>query len=170
MWVLTIMEEPISLSLSLQQETKSMHTILRHYGDICWGSRGEKLRLPRKTLLWWRESPEEGFWLFVLGLHPWHVEVPRLGANQSCSLQPHQLPDLSCPQIWASSHSNSRQPTAHGNSIALTHWARPGTEPESSWLPVGFITDEPQRELPQIFNNRKFSQCSGNYKCENKVN
>ena len=29
------------------------------------------------------------FWSFIfLGLHPWHMEVPRLGMNQSCSHRP----------------------------------------------------------------------------------
>ena len=30
----------------------------------------------------------------------------------------------------------------------LTHWARPGIEPMSSWILVGFVTAEPRRELP----------------------
>ena len=37
---------------------------------------------------------------------------------------------------------------AHSNAGSLTHWARPGTEPESSWTLVGFATTEPQQELP----------------------
>ena len=37
--------------------------------------------------------------------------------------------------------------TAHGNARSLTHWASPGTEPPSSWIPVGFVTTEPQQEL-----------------------
>ena len=36
----------------------------------------------------------------------------------------------------------------HSNARSLTHWARPGMEPESSWILVGFISAEPQRELP----------------------
>ena len=35
--------------------------------------------------------------------------------------------------------------TAHGNARSLTHWARPGIEPKSSWILVGFVTTEPQQ-------------------------
>ena len=50
------------------------------------------------------------------------------------------------------SHSNagsqlSLPPTAD-NAGSLTHWARPGIEPSSSWIWVGFVTTEPQRERP----------------------
>ena len=30
--------------------------------------------------------------------------------------------------------------TAHGNAASLTHWARPGIKPASSWILVGFLT------------------------------
>ena len=49
-------------------------------------------------------------------------------------------------------HSNARSEllsmtytTAHTNAGSLTHYARPGIEPESSWVIV--VTSEPQREL-----------------------
>ena len=44
------------------------------------------------------------------------------------------------------SHSNARSElcltytTAHSNAGSLTHWARPGIEPASSWVLVRFIT------------------------------
>ena len=38
--------------------------------------------------------------------------------------------------------------TAHGNDRSLTHWVRPGIEPMSSWIQVGFVIAEPQWELP----------------------
>ena len=37
--------------------------------------------------------------------------------------------------------------TAHGNALSLTHWARPGTEPASSWILVRFVSAEPRQEL-----------------------
>ena len=37
---------------------------------------------------------------------------------------------------------------SHSKAGSLTHWARPGIEPESSWTPIGFVTAEPQQELP----------------------
>ena len=47
------------------------------------------------------------------------------------------------------SHSNAGSKvsatctTAHGNTGSLTHRARPGIKPESSWILVGFPTTEP---------------------------
>ena len=38
--------------------------------------------------------------------------------------------------------------TAHGNTRSLTHRARPGIEPVSSWILVRFVSTEPRRELP----------------------
>ena len=37
--------------------------------------------------------------------------------------------------------------TAHGNTRSLTHWARPGIKPATSWFLVGFISAAPQWEL-----------------------
>ena len=34
--------------------------------------------------------------------------------------------------------------SSHSNAGSLTHWARPGSEPTSLWIPVRFITTEPQ--------------------------
>ena len=34
--------------------------------------------------------------------------------------------------------------TAQGNAGSFTHWARPGIEPASSWILVGFIATEPR--------------------------
>ena len=51
------------------------------------------------------------------------------------------------------SHSDARSEphltstTAHGNTGSLTHWARQGMEPATSWFLVGFISTSPWREL-----------------------
>ena len=37
---------------------------------------------------------------------------------------------------------------SHSNTRSLTPWARPGIEPTTSWLLVGFISGAPQWELP----------------------
>ena len=37
--------------------------------------------------------------------------------------------------------------TAHGNAGSLTHYVRPGIEPASSWILVGFISAAAQWEL-----------------------
>ena len=40
--------------------------------------------------------------------------------------------------------------TAHGSAGSLSHWGRPGFEPATSWILVGFISAAPQWELPFI--------------------
>ena len=41
--------------------------------------------------------------------------------------------------------------TAHSNARSLTHWAKPGIIPASSWILVRFLSAEPQWELLNIF-------------------
>ena len=60
----------------------------------------------------------------------------------SCSCWP--LPQPRPPQIQAPSVTYT---IAHGNAGYLTHCAEPGIRPTSSWILVGFITAQPQREL-----------------------
>ena len=59
--------------------------------------------------------------------------------------QPHQR------GIWATSVAYI---TAHGNARSLTHWARPGIEPATSWFLVRFVSAVPVWELLSlIFKN-----------------
>ena len=58
------------------------------------------------------------------------------------------------------SHSNTRnkprlQPTPHLSATPdpLTHWARLGIEPVSSWILVRFVSTEPWWELPRLLLN-----------------
>ena len=86
------------------------------------------------------------FFLFIfLGTQLQHMEVPRLGSNQSCSRWP--IPQPQWREIRAKS---STYTTAHGNTRSLTHWARPGFEPASSWILVRFVSPEPRRELLHV--------------------
>ena len=64
--------------------------------------------------IWWGF-----FWLvcFFLGPHLRHIEVPRLGVKSELQLQA----------------ASATYTTAHDNARSLTHWARPGIEPETSW-------------------------------------
>ena len=83
--------------------------------------------------------------LFVccfLGPQMWHMEVPRLGVELELSCQP--MPQSQPRRIWAMSVTYT---TAHGHPRSLTNWARPGIEPASSWILVGFITSELQRKF-----------------------
>ena len=54
--------------------------------------------------------------------------------NQSRSHRPTPQPQQHGIQAMTATFS-----TAHGNASSLTHWARPGMEPASSWMPVRFI-------------------------------
>ena len=64
-----------------------------------------------------------------------------------------EMPDLSCISNYT---------IAHGNARSLTHLARPGIEPATSWFLVGFISPAPRQELqswiffPQFFNSINF--------------
>ena len=60
------------------------------------------------------------FFFAVLGPHLQHMEIPRLGVKGELQLPAYTI--------------------AHGS---LTHRVRPGMEPASSWILVGFITTEP---------------------------
>ena len=64
------------------------------------------------------------FFLYFLGLHLRHMKASRLGAESEL-----QLPAYT---------------TAHGNAESLIHLVKPGIEPASSWILVGFVTTEPQ--------------------------
>ena len=73
------------------------------------------------------------------------MEVPRLVVES----------ELQLPAGLHHSHSNARSepplrltPQLSAPSESFTHWARPGIEPASSWLLVGFLTTEPRWELP----------------------
>ena len=72
------------------------------------------------------------------GLHPQHMEVPRLGVELALQLLAYTTAiatlDLSCSETYT---------IAHVNTQSLTHGARPGIEPTSSWILVGFFTAEP---------------------------
>ena len=59
---------------------------------------------------------------------------PGLGSNQSCSCQP--TPE---PQQLGIRAMSATYTTAHSNVGSLTHWARPGIEPTTSWFLVRFV-------------------------------
>ena len=73
---------------------------------------------------------------------PMYMEAPRLGVKSSYSCQP--MPQPQQHQIQASSVTYT---TAPGSTGSLTHWARAGIEPTTSWFPVGFVSDAQWWEL-----------------------
>ena len=79
---------------------------------------------------------------FFSGPHLRHMEVPRLGVKSELQLQAYTI----ATTTWDLSRFATLT-TAHLKAGSLTHWARPGIEPESSWILVWLITSEPQWEL-----------------------
>ena len=75
------------------------------------------------------------FCFCFLGPHPGHMEIPRLGVQSELQLSDYVPQPQQC-QIWAVSATCT---TAHSNSRSLTHWAKPGIEPASSWILVRFV-------------------------------
>ena len=69
------------------------------------------------------------------------MEVSRLGDKSELYLLAYNTAtqDLSC--VCDPHHS-------HSNTGSLTHCASPGIKLVSSWMLVGFVTAEPQWELP----------------------
>ena len=72
-----------------------------------------------------------------------NMEVPRLGVESELHCRPTPQPQQR--ELRAASVTYT---TAHGNAGFLTHWGRPGIEPETSQFLVGFISAAPQQELP----------------------
>ena len=75
------------------------------------------------------------FFLCFLGPDLQHMEVPRLVVELELHRRPTPQPQQH--RIWATSATYT---TAHSNTGSLLHWARPGIEPQPSWIPVGFLT------------------------------
>ena len=80
------------------------------------------------------------FWFFpfgFLGLHLWHMDVLRLGVESELQLSVHTITTVNGIRAMSVAYT-----TAHGNVGSLTHCARPGIKPTSSWtlLRFGFVT------------------------------
>ena len=88
---------------------------------------------------WWRIKLLEVRIFFVfLGPHPLHMEDPGLGVK----LELLPLTYTIATATQGLSHTVTYI-TAHGNAGSLTHSARPGIEPISLWILIGFVTTEP---------------------------
>ena len=74
-----------------------------------------------------------------LGRHLQHMKIPRLGVELELQL-------LACLTATAMPDpaASATYITAHSNTGYLTHWARPGIEPASSWILVRLISAVPQ--------------------------
>ena len=67
------------------------------------------------------------------------MEVPRLGVKSELQLLTYATAKQH--RIWAASVTYT---TAHSNAWSLTHWAKTGINPTSSWILVRFINAEPE--------------------------
>ena len=61
-------------------------------------------------------------------MHPWHMEVPRLGSNQSCGRRPTPQPQQR--GIWAPSATYT---TAHGNTRKECRYFLERNKPTGKW-------------------------------------
>ena len=81
----------------------------------------------------------------ILEPHGWHMEVPRRGLKLELQLLAYTTAtatwDLSC---ICNLHCS---PWQHQ---ILNPLGRPGIEPAYSWILIGFVTAEPQQELPTV--------------------
>ena len=62
-----------------------------------------------------------------------------------------QLPAYTTATAMQDMSTSATYTTAHSNTGSLTPQARPGLEPTTSWILVGFFTAEPQWELLFLF-------------------
>ena len=82
------------------------------------------------------------FFIF-LGPHPWTSQAR--GWIKAVAISLHwPTPQPQPHRIRAASAAYT---TAHGNDGSLTHWARPGIESASSWMPVRLDSSESWWEL-----------------------
>ena len=81
-----------------------------------------------------------------LGLKVQHKEVPRMGWNQIYSYQP----PMSQAQEQQFRTASVTYTTAHRNAGSLTHWARPGIKPVSSWILVRSINHWAMMGTPYV--------------------
>ena len=98
---------------------------------------------------------------FLLGPHQQHMEIPRLGVQSDLLLPAYArataTPD---PSFVCDLHHSS------GNAGSPTHWARPGTKPESSRILIGFVSATPQRELlSSVFMLRNYGSYTLMWNC-----
>ena len=86
-----------------------------------------------------------------LRLHLRHMEVPRLEVQLDLQLPAY----ATATAMWDLSHICNLHHSSLKHQI-LTYWARPGIEPTSSWISVGFVTTELQREFCSHFSYSTF--------------
>ena len=76
------------------------------------------------------------FFVFLSFLGPYMGIWRFPGCSCQLELWPLTYARATATGIWAESATYT---TAHGNAGSLTHWARPGIEPKTSWFLVEFV-------------------------------
>ena len=98
--------------------------------------------------------------LVFLGLHLWHMEVPRLRVESELQL----LAYTTATAIQDLSHICNT--TVHRNAWILNSLSEARDWTPSSWIPVRFISTEPWQELPNLVFWLSHHQCATWYKEE----
>ena len=94
------------------------------------------------------------FWFLLFRAAPQGIwRFPGQGSNQSFSCQPMPQPQQRRIQAVSATYT-----TAHGNARSLTHWARPGIIPATSWFLVRFINQWATAKTPR---NSSLESCGG---------
>ena len=107
----------------------------------------------------WRNCPAECFLFFYfyflffvfLWLHPWHMEVPRLGVESKPTPELAHTRATPKPQQHEIQAVSSTYTIAHGNTGSFTYWEMPGIEPATSSFLVRFISAVPRWEVLNVF-------------------
>ena len=89
------------------------------------------------------------YYFVFLRPHLRHMEVPRLGVQAELKSLATAIATATANGIWAASVTYA---TVHSNTRSLTHWARPGIEPVTSWILVRFVSPEPSWELLNLLD------------------
>ena len=75
------------------------------------------------------------------------MEVPRLGVEPELQL-PACATAIIMQDLWPTPSMSVTYTTAHGNTRSLTHWARTGIEPATSWILVSFVNHWAMKGTP----------------------
>ena len=96
------------------------------------------------------------------------MEVPRLGVESEL-----QMPAYATATPTQDPSRSATYSTAQSNTTSLTHGARAGIEPASSWILAGLVTAEPRKELPAVcvltvLFDRIYARCVRKHKSDLK--
>ena len=121
-----------------------LFTVSPLHTEVPWSRIESESQLPDFLCTWLKikstplQQPELlqlDFFFSFLGPHPRHMEVSRPGVESELQLTAY----TTTIATWDLSHICDLCHSC-GNTGSLTHWARPGIKPTSSWILAGFVT------------------------------